>query len=43
MELITGMYKSAMTEKRVSFPIAKDDPWYEEIPAKGAHVDKIGL
>jgi predicted dehydrogenase len=35
MELITGMYKSAMTGQRVTFPIAKDDPWYSDIPASG--------
>jgi predicted dehydrogenase len=33
MELITGMYKSAMTGQRVTFPIANDDPWYKKIPA----------
>jgi predicted dehydrogenase len=33
MEVITGMYKSAMTGERVYFPIAPDDPWYSEIPA----------
>ncbi len=35
MELITGIYKSAMTGQRVSFPIEKDDPWYAAIPAPG--------
>jgi len=35
MELITGMYKSAMTGKRVTFPIAPEDPWYAQIPAAG--------
>jgi predicted dehydrogenase len=35
MELITGMYKSAMTGERVTFPIAPDDPWYSQIPAAG--------
>jgi predicted dehydrogenase len=38
MELITGMYKSAMTAQRVTFPIAKDDPWYSQIPAVGAEL-----
>jgi predicted dehydrogenase len=38
MELITGMYKSAMTGQRVTFPIAKDDPWYSSIPAAGAAI-----
>jgi predicted dehydrogenase len=33
MELITGMYKSAMTGVRVSFPIDPADPWYTLIPA----------
>jgi predicted dehydrogenase len=36
MELITGMYKSAMTGERVTFPITADDPWYSQIPAGGA-------
>jgi hypothetical protein len=36
MELITGMYKSAMTGGRVAFPIAKDDPFYSQIPPEGA-------
>ena len=36
MELITGMYKSAMTGQRVEFPIAPDDRWYSEIPPEGA-------
>ena len=35
MELITGMYKSAMTGQRVTFPIAPDDPWYRQIPPPG--------
>ena len=33
MELITGLYKSAMTGERVYFPIAPEDPWYSAIPA----------
>jgi hypothetical protein len=36
MELITGMYKSAMTGLRVTLPIRRDDPWYAAIPAAGA-------
>jgi predicted dehydrogenase len=40
MELITGMYKSAMTGERVRFPIAKDDPWYTQIPCDGVQVTK---
>ena len=36
MTLITGMYKSAMTGQRVSFPIAPDDPFYVQIPPAGA-------
>ena len=36
MELITGLYKSAMTGERVEFPIAAEDPWYSGIPAAGA-------
>lgn len=35
MELITGMYKSAMTGQRVTFPIAPDDPFYSRIPPDG--------
>ena len=35
MTLITGMYKSAATGQRVTFPIAPDDPWYSRIPADG--------
>jgi predicted dehydrogenase len=38
MELITGVYKSAMTGERVTFPIAKEDPWYSQIPASGFSV-----
>lgn len=36
MELITGIYKSAMTGQRVTFPIAPDDPFYRQIPPPGA-------
>jgi UDP-N-acetyl-2-amino-2-deoxyglucuronate dehydrogenase len=36
MDVITGLYKSAMTGERVRFPIAKDDLWYSGIPADGA-------
>ncbi len=36
MELITGLYKAAMTGERVHFPIASDDLWYSAIPAGGA-------
>lgn len=35
MQVITGMYKSAMTGERVEFPIGADDPWYSQIPAPG--------
>jgi predicted dehydrogenase len=35
MELITGMYKSAMTGERVSFPIERGDPFYAQIPPTG--------
>ena len=35
MEIITGMYKSAMTGARVEFPIAPDDPFYGKIPPDG--------
>ncbi len=36
MQLITGIYKSAMTGARVTFPIAADDPFYTQIPPEGA-------
>ncbi|HEY8172044.1 MAG TPA: hypothetical protein VIH21_03070, partial [Dehalococcoidia bacterium] len=42
MELITGMYKSAMTGARVTFPIARDDPWYSSIPPEGFTLRPIG-
>jgi predicted dehydrogenase len=35
MQLITGMYKSAMTGARVALPIAPDDPFYSCIPPEG--------
>lgn len=35
MEIITGIYKSAMTGARVEFPIAPDDPFYSKIPPDG--------
>ncbi len=35
MQLITGMYKSAMTGERVTFPITPDDPFYTQIPPTG--------
>jgi len=35
MQLITGLYKSAMTGARVALPIGPDDPWYSRIPPKG--------
>ena len=35
MEIITGIYKSAMTGARVEFPIAPDDPFYGKIPPDG--------
>ena len=43
MELITGIYKSAMTGARVDFPIAKDDPLYSHIPAEGADLAPVPL
>lgn len=30
IEIITGIYKSAVEEKEVTFPIAKDDPFYSK-------------
>ena len=35
MQIITGMYKSAMTGERVTFPITPDDPFYSQIPPAG--------
>ena len=35
MELITGLYKSAMTGQRVDLPISPDDPFYAQIPPDG--------
>ncbi len=35
MEIITGIYKSAMTGARVEFPITPDDPFYNKIPPAG--------
>ena len=35
MQLITGIYKSAMTGARVAFPIERDDPFYHRIPPEG--------
>jgi len=41
MEVITGIYKSAMTGDRVSFPIARDDPFYFSIPPEGFALPKL--
>jgi len=35
MQLITGIYKSAMTGVRVTFPIERSDPFYHQIPPEG--------
>ena len=35
LEIITGIYKSAMTGARVEFPITRDDPFYDKIPPEG--------
>ena len=35
MQLITGIYKSAMMGARVTFPIERDDPFYHRIPPEG--------
>ena len=35
MEIITGIYKSAMAGARVEFPIAPDEPFYNKIPPDG--------
>jgi predicted dehydrogenase len=42
MEVITGLYKSAMTGCRVEFPIAKEDPWYAKIPPEGFALAPMG-
>ena len=41
MEIITGIYKSAMTGARVDFPIARDDPFYSKIPPDGFGLSPI--
>ncbi|HEU5323344.1 MAG TPA: hypothetical protein VFX28_21225, partial [Methylomirabilota bacterium] len=41
MELITGVYKSAMTGERVRFPIARDDPFYAKVPPDGHALPRI--
>ena len=41
MEIITGIYKSAMTGARVEFPIAPDDPFYSKIPPDGFGLSPI--
>ena len=35
MQIITGIYKSAMTGARVEFPISPNDPFYSKIPPDG--------
>lgn len=35
MQIITGLYKSAMTGARVDLPITQDDPFYHRIPPDG--------
>jgi hypothetical protein len=41
MEVITGIYKSAMTGGRVTFPIARDDPFFARIPPEGFALPKL--
>ena len=35
LELVTGLYRSAMTGETVSFPIEETDPFYSSIPPEG--------
>lgn len=35
LELVTGLYRSAMTGETVRFPINKTDPFYSSIPPEG--------
>jgi len=42
MEVITGLYKSAMTGTRVDFPIAREDPFYSRIPPEGLGLVAVG-
>jgi predicted dehydrogenase len=41
MELITALYRSAMTGERVRFPIEPDDPFYSVIPPEGFGLREI--
>jgi predicted dehydrogenase len=41
MEVITGIYKSAMAGGRVTFPVARDDPFYSRIPPEGFALPKL--
>ena len=41
MQIITGMYKSAMTGTRVEFPIAASDPFYGQIPPDGFNLSPV--
>jgi UDP-N-acetyl-2-amino-2-deoxyglucuronate dehydrogenase len=42
LELITAMYRSAMTGEPVSFPIEKTDPFYSAIPPEGMSLPATG-
>jgi len=42
LELVTGLYRSAMTGEAVGFPIQTIDPFYSCIPPKGSSLPGIG-
>jgi len=42
LELVTALYRSAMTGETVSFPIEKTDPFYSSIPPEGMSLPGAG-
>jgi predicted dehydrogenase len=42
LELITGLYRSAMTGEPVGFPIDRTDPFYSCIPPEGMNLPAMG-
>ena len=41
IQIITGLYKSAMTGTRVDFPIVPSDPFYSQIPPDGFNLSPV--
>lgn len=41
LELVTAMYRSAMTGEAVSFPVQASDPFYSRIPPEGMSLPRI--